>query len=440
MLSKDIGALSSISKVYFLQETDNNHFEIYFGDGIVGKELESDNIIVVYFTSTNGKSANGIGKNDTVSNPSFTMSSQSSWNVVVSSPAVGGDDPETIQSIKFMSPKFYQAQDRAVTIEDYKTLMLSRFSDVESVFVWGGEDNDPPVYGKVFISMKPISGTTFTEGQKLAIQQDLKRSQSIAGILPEIVDPDYVYISANIDAYFDPNKTSTSAKSIGSRIIQNILNYGDTQLEKFQRNLNFKDFMGLVEDTNSAITRTEVTLSVEKRLIPIFNAPNPYIMKFGNELQIYPDGSDKRTISSSFFSYLDTNSTIQQYSFLEDNGKGQLLIYYIDTTGEKRIINAKLGTVDYDKGEIIMTNFSPIASQLQTHIKIIGQPKKNNIIGERNQILLFDKNDSTSVSVTMINEVPYETTIRGTVGSTPQSFTTNITTLTSTDTTNDGVF
>jgi len=339
-----------------------------------------------------------------------------------------------------MSPKFYQAQDRAVTIEDYKTLMLSRFSDVESVFVWGGADNDPPVYGKVFISMKPISGTSFTEGQKLAIQQDLKRSQSIAGILPEIIDPDYVYISANIDAYFDPNKTSTSAKSIGSRIIQNILNYGDTQLEKFQRNLNFKDFMGLVEDTNSAITRTEVTLSVEKRLIPIFNAPNPYTMKFGNELQIYPDGSDKRTISSSFFSYLDTNSTIQQYSFLEDNGKGQLLIYYIDTTGEKRIINAKLGTVDYDKGEIIMTNFSPIASQLQTHIKIIGQPKKNNIIGERNQILLFDKNDSTSVSVTMINEVPYETTIRGTVGSTPQSFTTNITTLTSTDTTNDGVF
>lgn len=440
VLSTDIGALSPTSKVYFLQETDNNHFEIYFGDGIVGKELESDNVIVVYFTSTNGKSANGIGKNDTTSNPSFTMVSAPTYKVVVSSAAAGGDEPETLQSIKFMAPKFYQAQDRAVTIEDYKTLMLSRFSDVESVFVWGGEDNDPPVFGKVFISMKPISGTTFTEGQKLAIQQDLKRSQSIAGILPEVVDPDYVYIATNVDAYYDPNKTSTSAKSIGSNIIQNILNYGDTQLEKFQRNLNFKDFMQLVEDTNSAITRTEVELTVEKRLIPIFNAPNPYTMKFGNELEIYPDGSAKRTISSSYFSYTDTNQQVQNYSFMEDDGKGNLGIYYNDTSGKKRIIVTNIGTVDYVKGTITLTNFSPSASQLSTHIKFIGQPKNNNIIGERNQILLFDKNDSNSVNINIINEVPYETSIRGTVGSTPQSYTTNVTTLTSTDTANDGVF
>lgn len=443
VLSTDIGDLSATSKVYFLQETENNRFELYFGDGIVGKNVESDNVIVVFFTSTNGKVANGIGKNDTVSNPSFSMVSQPTWSVVVTSPAVGGDDPETLQSIKFMAPKFYQAQDRAVTIEDYKTLMLSRFSDVESVFVWGGEDNDPPVYGKVFISMKPISGTTFTEGQKLAIQQDLKRSQAIAGILPEIVDPDYVYLTTSIDAYYDPNRTSTSAKSMGSTIIANILNYGDTQLEKFQRNLNYKEFMELVEDTNTAITRSEVSLSIEKRLVPIFNAPNPYIMKFGNELQIFPTGSDDRTINSSYFSYTDTNGKIQSFSFLEDNGEGQILVYYLDANGEKRIIDSTLGTVDYTKGEIVLTNFAPIASQLSSHIKITAHPKNNNIIGERNQILLFDKNDASSVTVNMINEVPYETTIRGTVGSTPQSFTTSVTsvsTSTAIDTTNDGVF
>jgi hypothetical protein len=254
------------------------------------------------------------------------------------------------------------------------------------------------------------------------------------------VDPDYVYITTNVDVYYDPNKTSTSAKSIGSIIIQNILNYGDTQLEKFQRNLNYKDFMGLIEDTNSAITRTEVKLAIEKRLIPIFNSPNPYTMKLGNELEIYPVGSDKRTISSSYFSYLDPTNQVQTYSFVEDDGKGKLLIYYMDSAGAKRLTNADIGTVDYVKGTITLTNFSPSASQLSTHIKFIGQPKNNNIIGERNQILLFDKNDSNSVNINIINEVPYETSIRGTVGSTPQSYTTNVTTLSSIDTTNDGVF
>ena len=198
--------------------------------------------------------------------------------------------------------------------------------------------------------------------------------------------------------------------------------------------------MELVENTDTSITRTEVSLNIEKRLVPIFNAPNPYVMKFGNELQVFAPGSSETTLTSSYFTYLSPNSVAQKYSFLEDNGQGSIMIYYIDSAGTKRITKSDLGTINYETGEVILTNFSPIASDLETHIKIIARPRYNNIIGERNQILIIDKNDPSSVSINMHNEVPYETSIRGTVGSTPQSFITNVTTLTSTDTTNEGVF
>jgi hypothetical protein len=421
LLSTDFNALTSDSRVYFIQEVENNQFEIYFGDGILGKDVIDGNLITVSYISTNGSVANGIGNADSGTARSFTYVNQPSYTTAVTVGAMGGDAPETIDSIKFMAPRFFQSQNRAVTIEDYKTIMTSQFADIESVYIWGGEDNDPPVYGKVFISAKPLSGTLLTNGQKLSIQNQLKRNQAMAGILPELVDPDYVYLNITSDIKYDPDRTTTSAESIGQSIVSLVLDYGDTRLEKFERNLRFKDLIELIEESDTAITKSDTTIKLEKRLTPIMGSSNPYTIKFGNKL-LHPFDGYQSIISSSNFSYTDAAGTIHSNAYLVDDGNGKVSTVYLNTSDVVKTIVDKQGTIDYETGVLVLSNFTPGGSTLETYINIYTSPRYNNIRGDRNQILIIDKY-TTSVNITVTQETSYESSIGRVVGSTPQSYT-----------------
>nr|MBC8443048.1 hypothetical protein [Pseudomonadota bacterium] len=329
--------------------------------------------------------------------------------------------PETIDAIKFMAPRFFQSQNRAGTIEDYKVIMTSQFAAIESVYIWCGEDNDPPVYGKVFISVKPLSGTLLTSGQKLSIQNELKRKQAMAGIMPELVDPDYVYLNITSNIKYDPDQTTTSAESISRTIVNLVLDYGDTQLEKFERHLRFKTLLEIIEESNDVITKSDTTIKLEKRLTTIMGSSNPYTVKFGNKL-LHPFDGYQSIISSSNFSYTDAAGTIHSNAYLVDDGKGKVCSVYLNTSDEIKTIVDEQGTIDYETGVLVLNNFIPNSSSLETYIKIYAEPRFGNIRGDRNQILIIDKH-TTSVTVTASPETSYESSVDGVVGSTPQSFT-----------------
>jgi len=420
LLSSDFNILNSNSQVYFLQEVENGQFEIYFGDGMVGRSPVDGNLITVTYISTNGAVANNIGNADSSTNRSFTYVNQPIWDTSVITSSVGGEAPETIESIKYMAPRFYQSQGRAVTIEDYKTIITSQFSDIESVYVWGGEDNDPPVYGKVFLSVKPISGVSLSPGQKLAMQQELKRNKAMAGILPEVIDPDYNYIKVGADVYYNPDNTGTSATTIKQNIIDNILNYGDTQLEKFERDLRFKDLINLIEDTDIGIVKSNISLQLEKRLVPVFSAANPYTLIYGNAL-FHPHDGHESIMTSSEFTYVDGRGNIRTNAYLKDDGKGRISTMYTNNKGKARYVVKEQGTISYDTGKITLDNFFPIASSLETYIKICVVPAMKNLSGLRNQILIIDKHDSDSTDINVIQHTSYENSINSVVGNTPQS-------------------
>ena len=409
----DFNSLNSNSRTFFLQEVEDGKFEVYFGDGIAGKKLSAGNVITITYLSTNGPVANNIGKTDKEGARTFSYVPINTYTTEVITPSIGGAERESIDSIKFMAPKFYHSQNRAVTVDDYKTILTTQFSDIEAVYVWGGEDNDPPMYGKIFISVKPISGTLLTSGQKRALEQELKRNQAMAGMLPEVVDPDYVYLKIDSVVKFDPDATSNSANAIARTIVSEVLDFGDVELEKFERNLRFKDLITLIEKQDTAIKKSDTTITLQKRLVPVFSSTNPYILRFGNKL-LHPYDGYQSIINSSKFSVVDAAGTIQTNGFLKDDGHGKVSTYYLDASSNEKLLVDEQGTLDYNTGKLTLNGFTPIASSLETYISITAVPDSKNIRGERNQILIIDRNVTDSVTVNVSQETSYETSVGST--------------------------
>lgn len=279
ILADDTTTLDSNSKVYFIEENDNGQYLIYFGDGYIGKNLDDGNILKLSYLVTEGSPANKAN--------TFTLSSEISpfSNVITTSilSATGGEDRDTIDTIKFLAPKYYTTQNRAVTKDDYGTLIQKDYPNVETISVWGGEENDPVVYGKIFISMKPKSGYIITNIEKDRIISELVSNRNVITVTPEIVDPDYLYLKLQITVNYDTTKTTSDEITL-TNIVKNIVNlYNDTDLEKFnstyrtsklQSQISFGDVSFLGSDLKTIIQkRFEPTLNVSKNYTIDFNIP-----------------------------------------------------------------------------------------------------------------------------------------------------------------------
>ena len=218
----DINKLSSDTNVFFVQEGRDGLWEVYFGDGILGKIIENGNVITVRYLITNGIDGNGIGFDDSIAKRSISSSDARISSVAVKidkdgkiQSSFGGMDKESIESIKNYSPKNYQAQDRAVTADDYKAILGKEYSNrAESFLVWGGEENSPPQYGKVFISIKPAVGNRLSFSEKNSIAKTILGERNIITITPEIVDPDMLYVNPSIVVYYDESKTTLNKEAI----------------------------------------------------------------------------------------------------------------------------------------------------------------------------------------------------------------------------------
>ena len=417
----DINGLNGESLAYFLQETEDGKFEIYFGDGILGKKLRNGNVIIVEYIQTNGLEANGCTINTYSSGPnSLLLGNVNSITAVLNDfnkqgVSYGGTDPESIESIKYYAPRNYQAQERAVTEEDYKTILVREFSDgIDSFLVWGGEQNDPPSYGKVFISIKPKNGKRISTLEKLALEKSVLSKRNLVGITPEIVDPDFVFLELDILSAYNPSKTTLSPDGLISFINTTVVNFEQNNLEKFDKHFKMSKFLRAVDETNACITGSRVVLTLNKRIEPLLSYPTSYTIKFDTPI-LHPEDGYKPVLSSSSFGFRDSTSTAIVKpvvdAYLDDDGYGNVRVY--KTLGsEKAYINRKIGKINYSTGTVVLNNFSAeyINPKTDSEIKITVIPAVQDIIARRNQIIGIDY-DRLNISVEP------ETTFRSTTKS-----------------------
>ena len=388
-LATDTTQTASDSNVYFLQESVDGKFEIYFGDGIIGKALSDGNIVRMRYVVTNKAKANGASSFST----SATISGITNITTATVSAASGGAEKESIQSIKFNAPLDYAAQGRAVTVNDFKAVVPKVYANAKSVQVYGGEDNDVPTYGKVYISIVPTTGA-ITASAKLDIVKNLKNNYTVASVTPEIVDPEYTKIRLNVNFSYNSKNTVKAQETLISNVTKTITDFNTNNLSKFDAAFRYSPFSSLIDNTDSAITSNITTLKLSKDFTPTLNTSTKYTIPFSNALYNPHSGHDSDAggiLSSSGFKISGNTNEM----FLNDDGMGNVRMYYIvdGTTNTYQDNNA--GTINYKTGEIILTSFnitevSNVDGATSTKIRLIVTPESNDIIGVRNQVLEID--------------------------------------------------
>lgn len=270
--------LDGTSQVFFIQEGLTGNYEIYFGDGILGKRLSDGNIVIVNYLVTNGTAAAGAN--------SFVLMDSvggfSSATITNLSEATAGADKETIDSIKYQAPKAFAAQNRAVTKDDYITIIQQNKLGIpfDAVSVWGGQENETPAFGQVFIALKPAGSYVLTDTQKQRIIRDVIKPICVLTVTPTIVDPDYTYIKLKVNAIYDPSKTTLSAEQIRQNISNTINNFSNTTLNTFNSTFKNSDLIAAIQATNNSIVTNEISIQLQKKFKPNFSLSQTYKLDY----------------------------------------------------------------------------------------------------------------------------------------------------------------
>ena len=395
--SENLVELDATSLVYFLQETEDGLYELKFGDDIFGTALDNGNILVIRYLVSNGALANDINAltySDTITNVTAAT-------FTADDPATGGSARETVAQIKFNAPKSYEAQNRAVTAEDYKALLLSQ-ATVDSVVVWGGEDNDPPTYGKVFIAIKPTTGSVLTATEKLNLISSVINPKKILTVQTEIVDPEYIYIKIEVTIKYDAKKTSLSSDTISNLVSDTIKAYNDSDIDKFGTYFRYSKLSRLIDVSERSILSNVLIAEMQKEIDVQLGVGTRYEINFSNAID---DATDGRPTTQSFGvgNKITSNEfTLGGFSncFLEDNN-GLIRIYRVLGI-ENVAVSVNAGSINYVTGKIILTNFAPTAfADGGTTLKITASPQDKDILPLRNQIISIRDAD---ITVTMVDD------------------------------------
>jgi len=394
-LATGITELDSTSKVFFLQEVENGRFEVYFGDGVLGKSVADGNIIILEYINCNRDAPNGA----TTFVLSGTIGGFPSATVTTASNASGGTGLESITSIKYNAPRDYTAQDRAVTAEDYKVLVKDLYANAQSVQVYGGEDAETPDYGKVYISIKAKSGSNLTVKTKESIITNLKK-YAIASVTPIIIDPETTYITLVVNFKYNSGITTKDVTTLQTNVLSKIAIYGADTLENFTGMFRYSKLIENINSADTSILSNITTVKMYKYFTPTLNSALKYTLNFNNAFYNPHSEHNKSAggiISSTGFKINDDDSASEH--FLDDDGNGNLRVYYL--SGTTRIYtDSTYGTVDYATGEVILTSahltsISNVDGAASTQVRVFTIPSSNDIVPVRNQILSIDTSNSS---------------------------------------------
>jgi len=387
-LATGLRGINDESKIYFLQETDSGKFEVYFGDGIVGKKLDDGNIVILEYIVTNKTEANDASTFQLGS----TVGGFTNVTVTTKSNAQGGAEAETENSIRFNAPLQYTSQDRAVTTTDYESIVRTLYPNALSISVWGGEDDETPVYGVVKISIKAASGSTLTQATKNSIVKGLI-PYNVASVRPEIIDPEVTSIVLTSTAKFDKKGTNKSAATLKSEIIDAITNYNITTLQKFDGVFRFSKLTGIIDDVDTNILSNITSINMRKNFTPTINSSTKYDIYFRNAIY-NPHIGHMSLISSTGFKVSGSDNEM----FLDEDSSGNIRRYYLQS-GVKTYVNNTQGTINYATGQVTLnslniSSISNIRNATSTVIEITAKPNSNDIVPVRNQVIEIDVSNS----------------------------------------------
>ena len=417
----NITSLGASSNIYLIQEIKDEKYELLFGDGFFGTKLEDGDIIEISYIITEGKAGND-GKffsysADAVDDAGNPLAASATPIINTTQNAKGGGDIETIESIKYIAPRVYSSQYRAVTTKDYEAIIQSVFPDAESVSVVGGEELDPPEFGTVLLSIKPRNATFLSDFTKTRILDELK-SYSIAGINQKIVDLKILYIELDSAVYYNTN-VYDETDTLKAQVTQSLTNYGtSTNLNRFGGRFKYSDSVSVIDETNKAITSNITKIIMRRDLKPVFNSFAQYELCYGNQFHVNKDG---KNIKSTGFT-ISGRSDVLYFTDIPnpDLKTGQLAVIQLAEVAadSSAVVLPSAGTVDYVKGEIIINTLNITSTSLGNGlIEIQAFPESNDIIGLKDLYLQLDMSNTkinmvrdTISSGQQISGIGYRTT------------------------------
>ena len=392
------------SRVYYLQEIEDERYELIFGDNIFGKALEEGNYVTANYIVTNGDSANGISQFNFGGRVTYTRNGVE-YNVTSGISllstgliAAGGENIETVESVKKYATRIYATQNRALTSNDYETLIPSKiYPETESISVFGGEELIPPQYGKVFISIKPRFGDYLPNLIKENIKLKLKKF-AVAGIVPEILDLKYLYIESDSKVYYNTNLTPSS--ELVSTVVQNnVQKYSEsTELNKYGARFKYSKFLKIIDDSHDSITSNITTIQMRRDLRVTLNALVEYQIGFGNAF--YIKSMNGYNIKTSAFRIDGINSDVYISDLPDTNREtGELFLFSVPSVNSTSasILRRNIGTIDYEQGILTLNPINILGGKIkdgQTIIEISGSPKSNDVVGLQDLYLQLEVGSS----------------------------------------------
>jgi len=393
LVADNILSVDGDSKIFFLDEIEDERYEIILGDGVLGRKLENGSRVEVSYMTTNGPASNGVKTfifSGVLENAQGVSPTNITVNITGSVASSGGEDIESTAKIKFNAPKSYGAQDRAVTAQDYAAIVREIYPSTSDIIIFGGEDQVPPEYGKVFIVLKPNDAAFLTSLTKQQIIENLKK-YVVASVEPVIVDPSILYVELTSKIYYNSQATDKTPAQIRDEVIGSVQSYLDTSdTEKFNGKFRYSKVVGVIDDTDRVINSNLTTVMMRKDFYPLLNSTSYYEICFQNA---FDEDCDEPVLSSTAFRVTEyPNFDV----YIEDRS-GKIVLYRLDSvTGEKVVLDSDIGDIDYVNGELKMYSLTIIkGSFFDNRISVKVKPLSNDIKAFREVYLDVDVANSS---------------------------------------------
>lgn len=387
--------LTPISNVFFIQAAQNNQYEIVFGDALLGRKPKNGATVYADYRVCLGPEADGITRFDLAPDLGNLNGGTAIIGTITSNGSSLGANAENIETIRFRAPRYFATQQRAVSSDDYSSLILSKFGgDIDDVIVYGGQELEPKLYGRVAVCLKPAGKTIAPDYLKTQIINYIQNFIALPNRVI-ITDPDYFYIDVNSSVQFEKSKTNKFSNDIKSIVNSGMIQFSKDHLENFGSDFRYSRFVAHIDSTDTSITSNDTHIKIIKRLTPQLNYATSYVINFNNapEREGYYNGVvfvDERVLTSSIFTYVDTNGVSYPLSYLQDNGAG-VVVLYSTINNVLTVVNSDIGSINYDTGKVTIKNL--ITSEYGNYISLYLTPQNKDIIASQNMILLLEPND-----------------------------------------------
>ena len=391
---ESLSTVNEETKTYYLQQNSNEYFEIYFGDGVTGFKPTNNNIVTLDYVITKGDESNGAG--DAVNSATGfsavdNVGGFSTITILTNALSAGGVEEETSESIRFNAPLTFTSQNRAVTADDYAAIIKKSFANIDSISTWGGEDQDPPEYGRAYIAIKPLLSQTLTEDEKSEITGVILKCKNVVSITPEIVDPNFTNLELDVFFKYNPNLTDRSSTDLQTVVRDTIKDYNFNNLNKFDGVFRHSELLRKIDNSDPSILNSTVRPRMFQNITPVNNALNNFDLTFTSPF--FQSGNSSTFVLNSTAFKINSEDCFFGDIPIAGSTTRQVIVYK-KVAGANVTVIANAGTLDVPNGKITLNSFQPDTTDV---IRLTLTPNSLDLAPKRDQLLTID---DTRVTIT----------------------------------------